>query len=105
MTLDWSIPIGSIFAWTAQTAFAMIIAFFAFQRAIDSKFASFDLSMEKLRGEMKSEVRDITRRLSSLEAGQDEWTKTLRGRTHELAEHLQVVQLKVDRLERPRGTA
>lgn len=46
-------------------------------------------------------VRDMSQRVTKLEGGQDEWTKSLRERTHELAEHMQVLALKVDRLERP----
>ena len=47
-------------------------------------------------------VEDLSHRVQKLEAGQDEWTKTLRDRTHELANKLQDLALKVDRLERPR---
>lgn len=50
-------------------------------------------------------VKDLTRRVGTLEAGQDEWTKTLRDRTHELSNHLQALVLKVDRLERPTAHA
>lgn len=105
VTLNWSIPIGSILLWLSQTAVVCLVAFVAFQRAIDRKFAAFDVLMVSFRGDVKSDVRDITRRLSSLETGQDEWTKTLRARTHELAEQVNVLGLKVDRLERPHGTS
>jgi hypothetical protein len=46
-------------------------------------------------------VEDLATRVQRLETGQDEWTKTLRERTHELAGKLQALALKVDRLERP----
>lgn len=46
---------------------------------------------------------DVTHRISTLEAGQDEWTKALRSRTHELANDLHSLVLRVDRLERPKG--
>lgn len=48
-----------------------------------------------------SMVEDISHRVTKLEGGQDEWTKALRERTHELAGHMQALALKVDRLERP----
>jgi hypothetical protein len=48
-------------------------------------------------------IDDLSHRIVKLESGQDEWTKTLRDRTHELANSLQVLALKIDRLERPRG--
>lgn len=46
-------------------------------------------------------VKDLAHRVSTLEAGQDEWTKALRARTHELANQLQGVAIRLDRLERP----
>lgn len=104
MTLNWSIPVGAILLWLGQTVIVGLVAFFAFQRAIDRKFALFDVLMATFRGDVRSDVRDITRRLSSLETGQDEWTKTLRARTHDLAEHVNTLGLRVDRLERPHGT-
>lgn len=46
-------------------------------------------------------VKDLLHRVATLEAGQDEWTKALRQRTHDLSGHIQTLTLKVDRLERP----
>jgi methyl-accepting chemotaxis protein len=48
-------------------------------------------------------IKELSHRLGTLESGQDEWTQSLRKRTHELAEQLHVLVLKVDRLERPAG--
>ena len=45
-------------------------------------------------------VRDLAHRVSKLKSGQDEWTKSLRTRTHELANEVNALVLKVDRLER-----
>lgn len=50
---------------------------------------------------VRTTMLDLTRRISTLESGQDEWTKTLRERTHELANQINTLVLKVDRLERP----
>lgn len=50
---------------------------------------------------IESGVTDLTHRVGTLESGQDEWTKSLRSRTHELADKVNVLMLKVDRLERP----
>lgn len=52
---------------------------------------------------VESSMRELTRRVGSLETGQDEWTKTLRQRTHDLATQVNALMLKVDRLERPTG--
>jgi len=50
---------------------------------------------------VESLVKDLVRRVTTLEGGQDEWTKSLRARTHELANQVNELMLKVDRLERP----
>jgi predicted nuclease with TOPRIM domain len=52
---------------------------------------------------LESTIKELTNRLGTLENGQDEWTQALRKRTHELADQLNVLALKVDRLERPAG--
>lgn len=104
MTFEWSIPIGSILLWLAQSAAMLFVAFVGVQRAIDRKFAEFDVALTAFRGDVKSDIRDLSGRVKALETGQDEWTKTLRARTHDLAEKLNVLELKVDRLERPGKT-
>ncbi len=48
-------------------------------------------------------VNDLMHRIGTLESGQDEWTKSLRSRTHDLSEQINTLVLKVDRLERPTG--
>ena len=50
---------------------------------------------------MEQAIKDIGFRVGTLETGQDEWTKTLRERTHELSILVNQLVLKVDRLERP----
>jgi hypothetical protein len=46
-------------------------------------------------------VSDLNHRVTTLEGGQDEWTKSLRTRMHELSNQVNTLVLKVDRLERP----
>jgi len=60
------------------------------------------LVMEMLKS-VEASVKDMGARVTTLETGQDEWTKTLRERTHELSIHVNDLVLKVDRLERPKG--
>ena len=60
-------------------------------------------SVQALYSQMESTVKELSHRVGTLESGQDEWTQSLRKRTHELAEQLHVLALKVDRLERPAG--
>lgn len=51
-------------------------------------------------------VDDLTHRVTRLESGQDEWTKSLRERTHALANDLQTLVVKVALLEaKDRGDA
>lgn len=45
-------------------------------------------------------VKDLSKRVSSIESGDAGWTKALRERTHELANHMHDLMLKVDRLDR-----
>ncbi len=52
---------------------------------------------------IEQHIKDLGFRVGTLETGQDEWTKTLRERTHELSNQVGILVLKVDRLERPRG--
>lgn len=44
-------------------------------------------------------VNDLTHRVTTLESGQDEWTKALRERTHALANDVQTLVVKVAVLE------
>ncbi len=50
---------------------------------------------------VEQDVRQLSARLGTLEGGQDEWTKALRERSHELSDSVNSLVLKVDRLERP----
>ena len=58
-------------------------------------------SVDGLIAVIDQSLKDLGRRVGTLEAGQDEWTKMLRDRTHELAGQINQLVLKVDRLERP----
>jgi len=121
--VEWSIPAGTVALIGVQTigfAVGVAKASLSIQRAIDKKFTEHDLSFASVRSEFYKgqadhkaqfleslnkcggDIRDLAHRVQTLEAGQDEWTKSLRRRTHELANQLNDVVLKVDRLERPR---
>ena len=45
-------------------------------------------------------VNDLTHRVTTLESGQDEWTKSLRQRTHDLANDVHKLIVKVALLEK-----
>lgn len=47
-----------------------------------------------------SAVKEIDRRVGTLERGKDEWTQELRNRSHELANQMQTLVSKVDRLDK-----
>lgn len=64
---------------------------------IDTRFNSMAMQINTM---MVGDIRELRDRVGRLESGQDEWTKTLRARTHELAECLNKLLLKVDRVER-----
>lgn len=120
MTIDWTISIATIVS--GITTVAMLVSlYFGLKTAITAQGANLTLSMTNLRSEftlvnittkddvlkqvskVDSEVRDLSHRVSKLESGQDEWTKTLRERTHELGNQVQALIMKVDRLERPQA--
>lgn len=45
-------------------------------------------------------VHDLTHRVTTLESGQDEWTKSLRQRTHDLSNDVHALVVKVALLEK-----
>lgn len=63
--------------------------------------ATLEKTVLGLIGSLEAVTKELSRRVGTLESGQDEWTKALRKRTHELADQLNALALKVDRLERP----
>lgn len=58
-------------------------------------------TLHGLCSKLESNIRELSSRVGTLENGQDEWTQSLRKRTHEIADQVQILVLKVDRLERP----
>lgn len=102
---------------------ALVSAYYGLKADNAATAAHLDLSLTTERADRKMEVinlkstvidlvniaelsiKDLARRVTTLEAGQDEWTKSLRERTHELANQVSDLVLKVDRLERPRASA
>lgn len=66
--------------------------------SINKSFGEIALQINTL---LEGDVRELQSRVGRLESGQDEWTKTLRHRSHDLAGRIDVLTLKVDRLERP----
>jgi hypothetical protein len=51
---------------------------------------------------LEGDVRELQTRVSRLESGQDEWTKTLRQRTHDLAGEVNALRLAVELLKAER---
>lgn len=101
MHLDWTIPIGTVLLLMVQFIagiIGMLRAFNAIERSIERRFNEFELQMNTFK---EGDIRDLQGRVSRLEAGADEWTKTLRERTHDHANKINKLSLQVDRLERP----
>lgn len=48
---------------------------------------------------LEGDIRELRGRIVTLESGQDEWTKTLRSRTHELANKVENLSLRFVLLE------
>lgn len=58
-------------------------------------------TLHSLCSKLESNLTELSRRIETLETGQDQWTQALRKRTHDIADLVQTLVLKVDRLERP----
>src|SRR5678815_425824 len=101
MHLDWSIPIGTVLLIGAQFIaglIGMMRAFGAIERSIDARFSEIKIAMNTFK---EGDIRDLGGRLTRLESGADKWTEMLRNRTHEHANEINEMKLKIDRLERP----
>jgi hypothetical protein len=99
--LDWSIPIGTVFLVAVQFVVGIVgimRAFAAIERSIDRRFGEMSLALNTFK---EGDIRELQGRLVRLETGQDEWTKALRQRTHDHANEITGMKLKIDRLERP----
>lgn len=101
MTFDWNVPIGTVILLGIQMiglAIALAKIFTSVQNTITAKFAHIELVLNTFR---EGDLRELKGSVTRLETGQDEWTKALRERTHELASTTTNLLLRVDRLERP----
>lgn len=117
MTFDWTISFGTVLLGLGQLVI-LVGAYYGLKADNQNLASALALQMltEKterisaavqlkadfmqLLAAMDVAVKDLTHRVGTLEAGQDEWTKALRKRTHELANDINKLVLKVDRLER-----
>lgn len=103
--IQWTpIPVGTVllFVFNAFSALvAGVLAYGKFQRVLDAKFAAFALQLTNVKSALVLDLADITHRLGTLETGQDEWTKTLRQRSHDQGNEINTILLRLDRLERP----
>src|SRR5678815_2619900 len=55
-----------------------------------SSVTSVKNDLTAMLGKIETYVNDLTHRVTTLESGQDEWTKSLRQRTHDLASDVQL---------------
>lgn len=128
LTFDWTISIGTVAmllgqlvmlvgayyglkadnqrtaakseAWYKELASTMALQMLTERTDRVSASVTLKADLMALIAAMDAAVRDLTTRVGTLESGQDEWTKALRQRTHDLAEHINKLVLKIDRLER-----
>jgi len=101
MHIEWNIPVGTIILVGIQFLagiIGMMRAFAAIEKSIDSRFNEMKLTVAGLK---EGDMRELQGRISRLETGADEWTKTLRERTHEHTNQINVLMLDIDRLKRP----
>jgi len=99
MHIDWSLPIGSIILFGCQFVSVLIIIFRAigaFERSIDRRFADFKLELTTFK---EGDLRDLHSRVKRIETGTDEWSTIIRDRTHATNTEMNIIRLKIDRLE------
>ncbi len=65
--------------------------------SINESFSKIALQINTI---LEGDVRELQARVQRLESGQDEWTKTLRGRTHELGDHVNALRLDVELMKK-----
>lgn len=61
--------------------------------SINESFGKIALQINTI---LEGDVRELQSRVGRLESGQDEWTKTLRQRTHDLATEVNALRLAVE---------
>lgn len=116
--IDWHVPLGTILIFLANVV-TVVGLYYGLKADNAALKADLALAILGVRADMKTDdsavktevttlvtkvekaVTELAHRVNTLETGQDEWTKTLRQRTHDLSEQLNILVLKVDRLERP----
>lgn len=101
MRLDWTIPITTLVILAIQMVVGTWVAaraLRAIERGIDDRFNAFGMLLNTFK---EGDLRELKTSVTRLECGQDEWTKALRERTHDLANYVNALTLRVDRLERP----
>lgn len=64
--------------------------------SINESFKNIALQINTI---LEGDVRELQARVQRLESGQDEWTKTLRQRTHDLGNELQTMRLELELLK------
>lgn len=71
----------------------------SFKKSVEDQFTEVNKSINKMAIDINTilvgDVRELRARVVLLENGQNEWTKTLRQRTHDLAGNIQTLQLEV----------
>jgi hypothetical protein len=70
-------------------------------KSINSSFEGIRLQINTI---LEGHVRDLQTRVNRLEAGQDEWTKELRKRTHDLGDAVNKQGYEIDSLRRKFNT-
>lgn len=101
MNFNWNIPIGTAILIAAQFVggvFILMKVWSSIQHVIESRFQQFELMLNTFK---EGDIRELRGDIKTLKTGQDDWTKELRQRTHDLSTEVQLHKMKIDRLERP----
>lgn len=96
VTQQWVIFGVQFIVWIV----VMMRVFARIEKSIDERFKHFELALNTFK---VGDIQALQASVRRLENGADEWTKSLRERTHSIGNTLNDLVLRVDRLERPEG--
>lgn len=72
---------------------------FIFKSSMDSQFITLNTQFSKMNIQintiLEGDIRELRGRILKIETGADEWTKTIRERTHILANQLHMLQTEM----------
>ena len=110
MKFDWTVTFGSLLT-LAGFVISIIVAYYTMQRDIDARLSAMATKVDKQFSDLnvrlaeifEGDIRELRGRIVELEIGHKSIVKELVDRSHKLSDEVNLLLMKVDRLERPHG--